>query len=122
MIAIRGAIDVSENTAQGIREAALTLWDEVVQVNDLSTQELISLHLSCTQDLDAAYPGKFIRLERNLTKISIMHSNEMKVVGQMPRVLRLEVLVERCNSKASQPVYLGKAKELRKDLQRFQEG
>ncbi|MCS4453935.1 chorismate mutase [Clostridium botulinum] len=51
--------------------------------------------MSCTNDIDKGYPGKYIRENFNLKNIAIMHFNEMYVEGSMPLCIRILILIDK---------------------------
>lgn len=111
MIAIRGAITVLEDTEKEIRENSLKLFDEIIKTNNLDKDKIISLLITATKDIKAAYPGKFIRLERNLTKSAILHFQEMEVENSLRFCIRF--LINYKDDIDYKNIYLKKAKNLR---------
>ncbi|EJO5348802.1 chorismate mutase [Clostridium botulinum] len=119
MESIRGAITIEKNEVENIKEASIKLFSEIIFKNNLNIDDIVSIFISCTQDIDKDYPGKYIRENFNLKNISIMHFNEMYVKGSMPFCIRILLLINRQNKYTKENieyVYLGKAKTLRKDL------
>ena len=58
---IRGAITVSQNSAEAIADATHELLDAIELQNRLSPESLISVTFSVTQDLDALFPAAAAR-------------------------------------------------------------
>lgn len=114
MMTIRGAITVEKDTPEEIREAVLTLYDRILEVNGLQTQDIQTILFSATKDLRSAYPGKTLREERGLTETALLHFQEMDVEGAMPKCLRL--LIQCQGDARGKPVYLRDAMRLRPDL------
>lgn len=116
MRSLRGGITIEENSEKAIRQASLRLWDELAALNDLTPDLVESLIITCTVDIDAAYPGRFVRLERDLTKTSILHFNEMVVQGALPLCIRFLLSLKLPEERILTPVYLDEARSLRPDL------
>lgn len=116
MNSLRGATTIENNTEEEIREAVLELWDEIMKRNGLESSDVTSLIISCTEDIDAAYPGKFVRLERGLDHASILHFNEMKVKGALKMCIRLLIELDIDKNRKLSFVYLRNARKLRPDL------
>ncbi|KYN78656.1 chorismate mutase [Clostridium sporogenes] len=119
MQSIRGAITIEENEVKYIKEASIKLFSEMLIRNNINIEDIISIFISCTKDIDKDYPGKYIREDFNLKNVAIMHFNEMYVEGSMPLCIRILILIDKKNKNVEENieyVYLGKAKTLRKDL------
>ena len=117
MIAIRGAITIEENTIDEIKINSINMVEEIIKRNNLNIDNIISIIFSCTDDIDKAYPGKFIREHFNINNAAIMHFNEMKVNNSsyLYKCIRVTVFYNDNIDNVSH-VYLKKAKDLRKDL------
>ncbi|MFA9397155.1 MAG: chorismate mutase [Clostridiaceae bacterium] len=114
MIAIRGATTVERDEINDIKEASLELFENILRLNSIDKDDIISLTISCTNDIKSCYPGKYIREEYNLLKAGIMHFNEMEVNGSLKMAIRFLVLAD-CDKKDNiEFVYLKGAKDLRK--------
>lgn len=117
MIAIRGAITINENSVMQIKHATEELFQSILDSNDIDINNIISIIFSCTQDITREYPGKFLREKYNLKNVGIMHFNEMKVENSLDFCIRVMVIVNNSNEQTSvKHIYLGNAKNLRKDL------
>lgn len=113
MKSIRGAISVQTNTEKAILDATHELLEEVISVNSLSSNQIISIIFSCTEDLTAVYPAVEAR-KMGLTEVSLLCVQEMKVIGSMPMCIRLLMYVN--SDKELKSCYLKEAKKLRSDL------
>ena len=114
MIAIRGAITIEQDTPDLIREATVELMNEMIKRNQLAPEKLVSILFTATQDIQSAYPGKFVREVMNIQEVAILHFLEMHVVGSLPLCLR--VLIYYSDDRKIYPVYLREAEKLRPDL------
>lgn len=116
MMALRGATTVTANEAENLRERTLELWDRIRQVNSFELEDIVSVIFTCTRDIDCDYPGKYVRLERGLTRASLLHFNEMNVVGTLPMCIRIQIQLDLPKDRRTIPVYLHEAASLRPDL------
>jgi chorismate mutase len=114
--AVRGAIQVDDNDRDQILAAASELVRAMLERNDLSNDDLISVVFTATPDLTAEFPAYAARL-MGMTDVPLLCATEIAVPGAMPRVLRLLAHVEtdRPRSALAHP-YLRGAAALRRDL------
>ena len=116
MKAIRGAITVSEDTANDIKDAVKLLLNEIVVKNSLSMSDIICIMFSSTSDLKSYYPAKAAR-ECGFSTCALYSSAEPEISGSLEKCIRVMILVEgKINPKH---VYLGKAASLRKDISKI---
>ncbi|AQY50785.1 chorismate mutase [Listeria weihenstephanensis FSL R9-0317] len=115
---IRGATTVTENTAEAIYAATVTLFQAIVKDNHLEPEAISSVMTSVTQDIDAAFPAKPIRELAGFQFVPIMGVMEIPVAGALPMCIRLMVNAELGDTKQQDVVhvYLEGAKVLRPDL------
>ena len=114
--AIRGAIQVDDDTRDDVLEGSAELVKAVLDRNGLSADDIISILFTATPDLTAEFPAYAARL-LGLVDVPLMCASEIAVPGAMPRVLRLLAHVETPLSRADvRHVYLRGAAELRTDL------
>jgi len=113
---IRGATSVDANDADTIIAATHELLERIVAANDLSVEDLASVIFTATPDLDAAYPARAAR-ELGWVSTPLLCMQEMAVVGNLPRCIRVLVLwnTDRPPDQIRH-VYLGGARALRPDL------
>ncbi|MDO7905070.1 chorismate mutase [Paenibacillus sp. JX-17] len=114
---IRGATTVNQNEEQEILSETLVLLREIVARNEIDPESVSNIWITMTQDLDAAFPAKAIRLMEGWQYVPLMCSVEVPVKGSLPQCIRLMVQV---NTEKSQReikhVYLNGARVLRPDL------
>lgn len=113
--AVRGAIQVAENERRAIHEAALKLTGEILKVNGISPQEIISIIFSLTGDLDAGNPATGLR-EAGFVETPLFCAQEARIDGGMPRVIRALVTFEARKRRTGVAVYLDGAEALRPDI------
>lgn len=116
MISIRGAITVNENTKRDILESTKVLLLAILENNNLSNDDLISIYFTATRDLTKAYPAVAAR-EIGLTSCSLSCVQEMFVEESLEMCIRVQLLVNsECCQKDAKHVYLREAKNLRPDI------
>ena len=111
--AIRGAIQVGANTPEEIASGVKELLPAILEANSLTADQVISVILTCTPDLNAAFPAAFAR-EIGFGAVPLLCAVEMDVPGALPLVIRVMLHAE-LSDKASH-VYLRGATALRRDL------
>jgi chorismate mutase len=114
--AARGAIVVTQDTAEQVLAATERLLGEMLRRNAVQTDDLVSVLFTVTDDLRAAFPAEAAR-RMGLAMVPLMCAREIPVEGSMPRVVR--VLVHFYTDRALGqvvPVYLDGAEALRDDL------
>lgn len=114
---IRGAITVQANDKQQILDASVKLMNALVEVNGIAPEDICSVMITVTQDLDAAFPAKAIRELEGWDYVPLMCSVEIPVKGSLERCVRILVHVNTEKKQADmRHVYLGGAVALRPDL------
>lgn len=114
--AIRGAIQVEVNSPEAISAGTKELLSEILRANELPVGSVISVLLTATPDLNAAFPAAAAR-EVGFESTPLLCAVEIDVPGALPRVVRAMATVE-TGLAASEitHVYLGGAKALRRDI------
>jgi chorismate mutase len=114
--AVRGAIQIEQDDRQELLDATTELLTEVLQRNELSHDDLISVVFTATPDLRSEFPAYAAR-QMGITDVPLLCASEIDVPGAMPRVLRLLAHVETARPRADlRHVYLRGAAALRTDL------
>ena len=111
---IRGAITVDKNTPDAIREATLTLLNEIIERNDIKKEMVSHVIFTLTKDLTAEFPAKFVRLELGWDDVAMMCFNEADIENALPMCLRVLIVLNCDENFKPQYVYLKGAKYLRK--------
>jgi chorismate mutase len=114
--AVRGAIQVDRDSRDAILEGSAELVRAVLERNDLTSDDIISIVFTATPDLTAEFPAYAARL-LGLTDVPLLCATEIPVPGALPRTLRLLAHVDtpRARSELRHP-YLRGAAALRTDL------
>ncbi|WP_019909979.1 chorismate mutase [Paenibacillus sp. HW567] len=114
---IRGATTVVHNEENEILRETVVLLREIVERNDVIAEDICSVWITVTGDLDATFPARAIREIEGWEWVPLMCSVEIPVKGGLPKCIRLMVQV---NTEKSQReirhVYLNEAQRLRPDL------
>jgi chorismate mutase len=114
--AVRGAIQVADDTREEILEGSAELVRAVLERNDLTADDVISIVFTATPDLTAEFPAYAARL-LGLTDVPLLCASEIAVPGALPRTLRLLAHVETDKPRADlRHAYLRGAAALRTDL------
>ena len=94
----------------------MELVSKVLEANELSTADLISLLFTCTPDLVSDFPAASARA-MGLEKVPLICAVEMDVPTSLPRTIRFML---HCHTELSQDqishIYLRGAVTLRKDI------
>lgn len=114
--AIRGATQVATNDAISIGEGSKELLSAILRANELAITDVISVFLTSTADLNAAFPASAAR-EIGFQSVPLLCAQEIDVPGALPRTIRVML---HCTTKRSpleiEHIYLHGAAVLRKDL------
>ncbi|MBV9380981.1 MAG: chorismate mutase [Streptosporangiaceae bacterium] len=114
--AIRGAVQVDANERDAILDGAAELVNAVMNRNDLTTDDVISVLFTVTPDLTAEFPALAAR-KIGFHDVPLICATEIPVPGAMPRVVRLLAHVESTRPRSEiQHVYLRGAAALRLDI------
>ncbi|RAP76381.1 chorismate mutase [Paenibacillus montanisoli] len=114
---IRGAITVDVNEEQPILSATRELLHTIVASNGIEPEDIASVFITVTGDLDATFPARAIRVMPGWELVPLMCAVEVPVKGSLAMCIRLLVSVNTDKSqKEIEHVYLGGAKALRPDL------
>ena len=114
--AIRGATQIEANTAEAMEAATKELLLEILAANQLTPADLISVFLTVTPDLNAAFPAAYAR-EVGFQSVPLLCAVEIDVPGALERTIRVMAHVETGLKKSEiSHIYLGAAKSLRRDI------
>lgn len=108
---IRGAITIEEDTKENVINASEFLMKEIIEKNNLTKENIISIITTATRDIVSSYPGPGIRKQIDVPIICVQ---EQYVENSMEKCIRFVVYAD-VNSEPNH-VYVGKTKLLRPDL------
>ena len=114
--AIRGAIQVPDNTSADIAAGVQELISTILEANQLAPSDVISVFFTSTVDLNAAFPAAACR-EMGFANVPLIGSVEVDVPGALNRIIRAMLHVE-TNKKPEEisHIYLHGAAALRRDI------
>ncbi len=114
--AIRGAIQVPANTAADIARVVQELVSAILQANELSPADVVSVFFTSTVDLNAAFPAAACR-EMGFANVPLIGSVEVDVPGALDKTIRAMFHVETTRSAEQiSHIYLHGAAALRRDI------
>jgi chorismate mutase len=114
--AIRGATQLRHDDPLEMQEAVTELLSAIFAENEISHDDLISIHFTSTTDLVSDFPAKSAR-SLDLGLIPLICSTEIPVPGSLPRVIRVMVHAYSKRSHAEiVHIYRRGAEVLRRDL------
>ena len=114
--AFRGATQLSADTKEDMRSAVVELLKEILSVNSLEHEDLISILFTATPDIQSDFPAAGVR-EFGLVDLPLICAQELDIKGALPRTIRLLIHANSSLSRAQiSHVYLRGATILRPDL------
>ena len=115
---IRGATTVINNESEEILQATVELLNQIVEQNEMIPEDICSVFITVTHDLDATFPARAIRQMAGWELVPLMCSLEIPVQNSLEKCVRLKVLYNTDKDQGDiHHVYLNDAKALRPDLQ-----
>ncbi|MBU6348433.1 MAG: chorismate mutase [Actinomycetales bacterium] len=113
---IRGAICLQADTAEEMSGAVVELLGEIIQRNNLTNDDLVSVLFTATPDIHSAFPASFAR-EIGLTDVPLICAQELDITGALKLVIRVLVHANTAASRSEiKHVYLRGAEVLRQDI------
>jgi chorismate mutase len=114
--ALRGATQLTADDRDEMIEAVVELVTEMMTVNRLSSDDLISMVFTATPDLVCEFPA-FAARKLGIGDVPLICATEIDVKGALPRVVRVMAHAETELPRADvRHVYLRGAEVLRRDL------
>jgi chorismate mutase len=114
--AIRGAIQLDVDEREHVLSATRELVVAVLEANALTKDDVISIMFTATRDVRSEFPAVAAR-ELGMGDVPLMCTQELDIVGAMPRVIRLMAYVSTTLPRDQiTHVYLRGATALRRDL------
>jgi chorismate mutase len=116
MRAVRGAIQVPSDTPEALRVSVPRLLEEMLRVNVLSFEDVVSILFTSTPDLVSDFPAAAART-LPVGEIPLICAAEIQVPGALERIVRVMMYVETTKLRSQMKhVYLDGAEVLRRDL------
>ncbi|BDH04548.1 chorismate mutase [Streptomyces seoulensis] len=114
--AVRGAVQLERDESGHMEEQVAALLTAVLERNDLTADDLISIWFTATPDLHSDFPAAAAR-KLGIVDVPLICAQELDIAGAMPRVVRLLAHIESDRPRSAvNHVYLGSAAALRKDI------
>ncbi len=114
---IRGAITVKENDADEMVANTKILLDEMIKKNEIVPENVAQVLISTTEDLDAVFPARAMRMLDGWTYVPVMCMREIPVVNSLEKCIRIMMTVETdIPQDQIEHIYLEGAVVLRPDL------
>ena len=116
MRAVRGATQITANTAEAISDGVKELIGAMMRANSLTPSSVISVIFTSTPDLTAAFPAAACR-EIGFESVPLIGAVEVNVPGALERTIRVMMHAQN-NSGPDQisHIYLHGAQSLRQDI------
>lgn len=114
--AIRGATTVGADREEEIYSATRELIGEIMRINGLSPEEIISVIFTVTPDIKSAFPAAAARAI-GFTSVPLLCTQEIPVAGALPLCVRVLMHVETDKKQSEiRHRFLREAAQLRPDL------
>ena len=115
LTAIRGATTAGGNTNLLIKSAVIELVEELISLNDLKKENIISMTFSVTKDLTVCFPASIARKHFNFDLVAFLDCQQMYVPNDIKFCIRLLALVYLGYDKQAVHPYLNESSKLRPD-------
>ena len=114
--ALRGATTVDADTVEQVSDRVQTLVNAMLDRNDVSKDDVISIVFTATDDLHCMFPAAAARAV-GLGDVPLLCARELDIEGGTPRCIRvlMHLTTERARDELHH-VYLEGARGLRDDL------
>jgi chorismate mutase len=114
--AVRGAIQVDADEPDSIYRGVHEMIAAVLDRNELSPADVISVFFTATPDLTSCFPAAGAR-QVGFDDVPLLCASEIAVPGSLPRVVRMLAHVETGAARSEiRHAFLGAAAALRDDL------
>lgn len=114
--AVRGATTVEVNEREAIIEATKELLGEIIERNNIKTEDMVDIIFTVTSDLDKVFPAVSAR-QMGIVDVPLLDMLAPKIEGSLQKCIRvmLHFNTDKSNSDIH-PVYLRGAESLRPDI------
>lgn len=113
--ALRGAVQLNDDTPQQITAAVKQLLETIMDKNSLREDQIISVFFSQTKDLRSCNPASAAR-KAGFESFCYFCLQELDVDNSFEKMIRVLMHVSCSSDAVLHPVYLGGAEKLRPDL------
>ncbi|BBL86465.1 chorismate mutase (chromatophore) [Paulinella micropora] len=87
--ALRGATTAGANTSAAITESVEELLLALIENNNFKGEHVVSVTFSVTGDLNACFPAAVARRWTGWDTVALLDCQQMAVIGDLPRCIRL---------------------------------
>lgn len=117
MRGLRGATTVQKNHAEEIINETKIMIEKMVEANNVKPEDIASVLISVTPDINATFPAKALRLIEGWKYVPVMCMPEINVPGSLPKCIRVMMTVNTLVKQHEvEHIYLNDAVKLRPDL------
>jgi len=113
--AVRGAIQLQKDSSEAMTDGVRRLLRELLERNELTEANIVSIIFSQTNDLTAENPARALR-RSGFGSTPLFCTSEPEYPDSLPRTLRVLLTFETGLSEEAEPVYLDGARGLRPDI------
>src|SRR6056297_3489320 len=113
--AVRGAVQIKDNTENDITDGTQNLMRTLLDENYIEERHIVSVQFSVTQDLTKLNPAAAFR-QQGYSKTPLFCCQEPQIEASMPLVIRVLLTVYTEEGVLLRPCYLNGAEKLRPDL------
>ena len=115
LTAIRGATTSRGNTELFIKDAVIELIKELITLNDLKQDHIISITFTATKDLTSCFPAAITRKFFNFDSVALLDCQQMFVPEDIKFCIRVMALVTLRSDRQPIHPYLNGSSKLRPD-------
>ena len=115
LTAIRGATTSEGDSDIFIKNAVIELMQELINLNDLKKENIISITFTVTKDLTSCFPASIARKYFNLESVAFLDCQQMFVPNDINFCIRLMALVYLEPKRKPTHPYLRGSSKLRPD-------
>jgi len=115
LTAIRGATTAKGNTDAFIKDAVVELIQELITLNKINQENIISITFTVTKDLTSCFPAAIARKFFNFDSVAFLDCQQMYVPEDINFCIRLMALVNLRSDRKPVHPYLNESSKLRPD-------
>ena len=115
LTAIRGATTAKGNTDSHIGVVVIELIQELITLNHLKEEDIISITFTVTKDLNSCFPASIARKHFNFDSVAFLDCQQMFIPNDVNFCIRLLALVYLENDRQPIHPYLNESSKLRPD-------
>jgi chorismate mutase len=105
LYAVRGAVNIDDDTREQVVEQTQDLLKELLSRNDISAHQIVSIFFTATNDIKAEFPAAAARL-MGLNGVPLMCARELEVESRLALPRTIRILMHFYGNAAPRSVYL----------------